>query len=34
VTLEEPRAENTLRDARSARWRADLARNQIEDPQD
>ena len=34
VTLEEPRAENTLRDARSARWRADLARNQIEGPQD
>jgi hypothetical protein len=34
VALEEPRAENTLRDARSARWRADLARNQIEDPQD
>ena len=34
VALEEPRAENMLRDARSAHWRADLARNQIEDPQD
>ena len=34
VTLEEPRSENMLRDARSARWRADLARNQIEDTQD
>ena len=31
VTLEEPRAENTLRDARSARWRADLAVRQISD---
>lgn len=29
VTLEEPRAENTLRDARSARWRADLAVEQL-----
>jgi len=34
ATLEESRAKNMLRDARSARWRADLARNQIEDPQD
>jgi hypothetical protein len=34
VTLEEPSAENMLRDARSARWRADLARKQIEVPQD
>ncbi|HKH58000.1 MAG TPA: hypothetical protein VKA20_05650 [Rubrobacter sp.] len=34
VTLEEPRAKNLLRDARSARWRSDLARNQIEVPQD
>jgi len=30
VTLEEPRAENMLRDARSARWRADLAVSQLE----
>jgi hypothetical protein len=34
AALEEPRAKNMLRDARSARWRADLARNQIEGPQD
>ena len=34
VTLEVPSAENTLRDARSARWRADLARKQIEGSQD
>lgn len=34
AALEEPLAKNMLRDARSARWRADLARNQIEDPQD
>ncbi|HET7271201.1 MAG TPA: hypothetical protein VFI90_08940 [Rubrobacter sp.] len=31
--LDETRAENTLRDARSAGWRADLAVKQIEDPQ-
>jgi len=29
-TLEEPYAENTLRDARSAGWRADLAVKQVE----
>jgi len=29
-TLDDVRAENTLRDARSARWRADLAIKQIE----
>jgi hypothetical protein len=29
--LDEPVAENTLRDARSARWRADLAVRQVED---
>jgi hypothetical protein len=34
AALEESRAENMLRDARSARWRADLARKQTEDPQD
>ncbi|HJQ30229.1 MAG TPA: hypothetical protein VJ827_12895 [Rubrobacter sp.] len=33
-SLDEPHAENTLRDARSARWRADLAVRQIEDPKD
>lgn len=32
--LDETHAENTLRDARSAGWRADLAVRQIEDPQD
>ena len=30
-TLDEPYAENTLGDARSARWRADLAVRQISD---
>jgi hypothetical protein len=30
-TLEEAHAENTLRDARSAGWRADLAVRQVED---
>jgi hypothetical protein len=33
LALDETRAENTLRDARSARWRADLAVRQIEDPE-
>jgi hypothetical protein len=33
-SLDETYAENTLRDARSAGWRADLAVRQIEDPQD
>ena len=32
--LDDTHAENTLRDARSAGWRADLAVRQIEDPQD
>lgn len=32
-TLEDARVENTLRDARSARWRADLAVKQLEDPE-
>jgi len=31
-TLDEDHAENTLRDARSARWRTDLAVRQIEEP--
>jgi hypothetical protein len=31
AALDEPGAENTLRDARSARWRADLAVRQIEE---
>jgi hypothetical protein len=30
VTLEKPHAENMLRDARSANWRADLAVSQVE----
>jgi hypothetical protein len=33
-SLDGTRAENSLRDARSARWRADLAVRQIEAPQD
>jgi hypothetical protein len=32
--LDTTHAENTLRDARSAGWRADLAVRQIEDPED
>jgi len=32
--LEDTHADNTLRDARSAGWRADLAVRQIEDPED
>ena len=31
AALDEPGAENTLRDARSARWRADLAVRQVEE---
>jgi hypothetical protein len=31
AALDEPGAENTLRDARSARWRADLAVQQVEE---
>lgn len=34
LTPDETHAENTLRDALSAGWRADLAVRQIEDPQD
>ena len=34
LALEESHAENTLRDARSAGWRADLAIRQIEDPKE
>ena len=33
ATLDEAHAENTLRDARGALWRADLAVRQIQDPQ-
>jgi hypothetical protein len=33
LALDETRAENTLRDARSAGWRADLAVRQVEDPE-
>ena len=33
-SLDETHAENTVRDARSALWRADLAVTQIEEPQD
>jgi len=34
ATVNETSAENTLRDARSARWRADLAIQQVEGSQD
>jgi hypothetical protein len=34
ATVNETSAENTLRDARSARWRADLAIRQVEGSQD
>ena len=34
ATVNETSAENTLRDARSARWRADLAVRQVEGSQD
>jgi len=34
AALDETSAENTLRDARSARWRADLATEQVEGSQD